>query len=57
MNDPLTDMVKPPCPFCKSDKVATTIKAVTDATYWRCLTCGQVWNPARLVLRPPPRRW
>jgi transposase-like protein len=44
-----TANVTPLCPFCRSQQVATTSKAVTDATYWRCHTCGQIWNPSRLA--------
>lgn len=36
------------CPFCKSVDVTTTSKAVTVSTYWRCTTCGQIWNAGRL---------
>jgi len=35
------------CPFCRSDKVTQSGKAPTTDTYWRCLGCGEVWNPAR----------
>jgi len=46
----------PPCPFCRSEQVTTTSKAaVTQDVYWRCHTCGQIWNPARLTL--PRQRW
>ena len=45
------------CPFCKSEKVVTTSKALTVATYWRCETCGQIWNPSRLDDRPYRRKW
>jgi transposase-like protein len=42
--------VRPPaiCPVCKSKELTTTSKTVTAATYWRCLTCGEVWNAERL---------
>ena len=43
------------CPFCKSTRV-TTSKVISDATYWRCHGCGQIWNPARLNLQPVYRR-
>lgn len=46
---PRPDPVKPPCPFCRSQEVSTTSKAVSDATYWRCGTCGQIWNQSRLI--------
>jgi len=37
------------CPFCRSEKISTASKAVSDATYWRCEQCGQIWNPSRLL--------
>jgi transposase-like protein len=43
--------VAPACPFCRSDRIATTTKNVDDA-YWRCESCGQVWNPSRLLSFP-----
>jgi transposase-like protein len=36
------------CPFCNSADVKTTSKEVNAATYWRCASCGQVWNASRL---------
>ena len=47
----------PSCPFCRSLRVTTTSKLVSDATYWRCHGCGQIWNPSRLLVARPPRRW
>ena len=44
------------CPFCRSGQVTTASKAITEATYWRCQACGQIWNPARLTIAQP-RRW
>lgn len=45
----------PPCPFCRSEEVTTTSKSsVAKDVYWRCHTCGQIWNPSRLTR---PRRW
>ena len=35
------------CPFCRSEKVATTSKSTDDA-YWRCRECDEIWNPSRL---------
>ena len=35
------------CPFCESTRVATTTKAVSSSTYWRCEACGEIWNPGR----------
>jgi predicted Zn finger-like uncharacterized protein len=35
------------CPECGSPDVATTSKVATDASYWRCAACGEVWNAGR----------
>lgn len=40
---------KPACPMCRSREVSTTSKTVSEATYWRCHTCGEIWNQSRLV--------
>jgi transposase-like protein len=40
------------CPFCQSSAVAATGQKISESTYFRCSTCGQLWNPARLQLRP-----
>jgi transposase-like protein len=46
------------CPFCRSAQVSTTSKTISATTYWRCVTCGQIWNPARLLAqRPKYNRW
>ncbi len=44
------DEAGPPkmCPACKSSDVTTTSKIVTSASYWRCRTCGEIWNAERL---------
>jgi len=36
------------CPFCGSSHVATANEKVDAGTYWRCKTCGQMWNVGRL---------
>ena len=36
------------CPFCNSSDVKTTSKVVNASTYWRCASCGQIWNVSRL---------
>ena len=39
----------PTCPFCHSEQVTTTSKSFgAQDVYWRCHTCGQIWNSARL---------
>ena len=45
---PSAPLVPDACPFCKSQDVKTTSKEVNASTYWRCGTCGQVWNAGRL---------
>ena len=40
------------CPFCKSDRVNTTTKTPNASAYWRCHSCGAIWNPGRLVAAP-----
>jgi transposase-like protein len=41
------------CPGCGSGNIQTTNKVVTDATYWRCQSCGEIWNVGR---RQPTNR-
>jgi ribosomal protein L37AE/L43A len=36
------------CPFCRSHDVGATGRKITVDTYWRCHTCGQIWNPVRV---------
>ncbi len=48
-----TDGLKVPpapsvCPFCGSSKVTTAHEMVDTSTYWRCETCGEMWNAGRL---------
>jgi len=42
------------CPFCGSAKIATVSKVADSDSYWRCATCGEVWNVARV---PTAKRW
>ena len=35
------------CPACGSREMTTTSKAVSDESYWRCVSCGEVWNHSR----------
>lgn len=35
------------CPMCRSSEIKTTSKAATEASYWRCIACGEVWNVGR----------
>lgn len=42
------------CPTCQSSSIATTAKTPDSSSYWRCTTCGEVWNDSR---RQAARRW
>lgn len=44
--NPEPEPAQPParCPSCGSRELKTTSKAIDVTTYWRCLTCGEVWN-------------
>jgi ribosomal protein L37AE/L43A len=44
------------CPFCQSKAVGTLAKVVTASTYWRCQSCGEMWNPERLPRTSLPPR-
>lgn len=35
------------CPACRSQDVTTTSKIPSVDNYWRCGSCGEVWNVAR----------
>jgi transposase-like protein len=37
------------CPACRSTDVMTASKNVTAESYWRCVSCGEVWNVGRRV--------
>jgi ribosomal protein L37AE/L43A len=43
------------CPFCQSKTLSTVSKVINESTYWRCASCGEIWNPGRL--RPPAPRF
>lgn len=45
------------CPFCRSMKVVATGKSVSEATYWRCESCSEMWNPSRAEQLPRRRTW
>ena len=49
---PLRDPGVPPlvCPFCGATQIPTSTEPVRETAYLRCRTCGEIWNPARLVL-------
>jgi transposase-like protein len=40
------------CPACQSPSISTTARKPDDNSYWRCSSCGEVWNAARRTARP-----
>ena len=36
------------CTFCRALNITAASEKVDASTYWRCETCGQMWNVARL---------
>jgi len=44
------------CPECRSKSVGTLSKTITPETYWRCQSCGAVWNETR-SRQKPHNRW
>jgi len=54
-SEPVKDVAAPTfCPFCRSKDLRTAAKIINESTYWRCIACGEIWNPGRL--RPAPLR-
>jgi transposase-like protein len=46
------------CPTCSSTSIATTAKTPDSLSYWRCNSCGEVWNGSRRqASRDSGRRW
>lgn len=35
------------CPACQSLSIVTTAKRPDADSYWRCTSCGEVWNVSR----------
>lgn len=35
------------CPACRSAAITTTAKTPAADSYWRCGSCGEIWNDAR----------
>jgi predicted Zn finger-like uncharacterized protein len=35
------------CPTCRSSSITTTSKSPGTDSYWRCRSCGEVWNASR----------
>ena len=43
-SDPVTPVT---CPACRSTSIVTTAKIPDADSYWRCTSCGEVWNASR----------
>lgn len=61
-SEPVKQVTAPTfCPFCRSKDLRTAAKIINESTYWRCIACGEIWNPGRLRPTLPPRgfggRW
>ena len=39
----------PACPKCTSADTSSAAKRPTANSYWRCMNCGEVWNPAQRI--------
>ena len=37
------------CPACQSSAILTKAKSPDADSYWRCTTCGEIWNASRTV--------
>lgn len=47
---PKTQLDRPPaCPKCRSLDTSSAAKRPTPNSYWRCMKCGDVFNPALLT--------
>ena len=46
------------CPACRSSSIVTKAKSPDADSYWRCTTCGEVWNVSRADMnRHGANRW
>lgn len=49
------EAAQPPakCPNCGGRDMTTRSKVIDRNTYWRCVTCGEIWNLDRRDIRSP----
>jgi transposase-like protein len=40
------------CPACQSRSITTTSRTPDESTYWRCGSCGEIWNVSRRDAAP-----
>lgn len=47
------------CPSCRSSSITTTAKNPDATSYWRCGSCGEIWNVSRrdVTTRNSARPW
>jgi transposase-like protein len=46
------------CPACQSSSITTTARNPDENAYWRCGSCGEIWNASRREARPSGvHRW
>jgi transposase-like protein len=49
MHEESAPPIKPTtCPFCRSSQIAAANEKTDASTYWRCKSCGEMWNLGRL---------
>jgi predicted RNA-binding Zn-ribbon protein involved in translation (DUF1610 family) len=39
------------CPKCGSPTISTAAKNPNPTSYWRCGSCGEIWNQSRPLAR------
>jgi predicted Zn finger-like uncharacterized protein len=44
---PVPRTVPASCPACRSSSIVTTAKIPDADSYWRCASCGEIWNDLR----------
>lgn len=47
------DVLPTLCPACRSSSIVTTAKTPDAGSYWRCTSCGEVWNASRSQTKRP----
>ena len=54
---PIPRAVPASCPTCRSSAIVTTAKIPDADSYWRCTSCGEVWNDSRRQPQYGARGW
>ena len=45
------------CPVCQSRSISTTARKPDESAYWRCDSCGEIWNAGRRETAGRRRPW